>query len=216
MKSDIELKKDVEAELQWDPQINAATVGVEVKDGIVTLEGKVRSYAEKFAAERAAQRIQGVKGIALELHVSVPGSSRRDDADIAKAARDALHWNSLVPDERIKVLVEDGFVTLSGEVEWLYEKTASEAAVRPLTAVRAVINNIVVKPKAKPENVKEKIEAALRRMAESEIKNVQVSVDGGKVTLDGRVHSYHERQLVEGAAWAAPGVFSVVDHLRIG
>lgn len=216
MKTDMQLKKDVLAELEWDPAIaNAAAIGVEVVDGIVTLAGHLNSYSEKLAAERAVERVAGVKGIALDIDISLPGASRHTDTDIATAAADALLWDSLVPKDRVKIVVEDGWITLSGDVSWNYEKSAAESAVRKLRAIRGVINNIHLQPAISPENVKVKIEAALQRAAHLDTKGIEVSVVGGKVTLDGTVHSRLERRLAVDAAWAAPGVTTVLDRLLI-
>lgn len=215
MKTDSQLKKDVLAELEWDPAINATEIGVEVKDGVVTLAGHLASYAEKFAAEHAVQRVAGVKAIAMEIDIRIPGASRRTDAEIGSAASDALYWNAMVPNERVKVKVEDAWITLTGEVDWEFQRAAAESAVRYLTSVRGVSNLIRIKTKASQANVKTKIEAALSRAARHDADAIKVSVDGGKVTLKGKVHSYAERQMIADATWSAPGVSSVIDEIAI-
>lgn len=215
MKSDAQIKHDVEAELDWEPAVNAPTIGVEVRDGIVTLAGHVRSYVEKLAAEKAAQCVAGVLGVAVELDVHIPGLSAKTDAEIAKAARDALHWHTVVPDQQIKVRVEDGFVMLTGELEWGYQRQAAENAVRNLTGIRGVTNQIRLVPTLKTSDIQTKIESALRRNAAVDAKSIRVAVKDGTVTLDGSLHSLAERRLVEDAVWAAPGVEAVVDHLQV-
>lgn len=215
MKSDTQLRKDVEAELEWDPAIRANEVGVAVKDGVVTLSGHLDSYAQKRAAERAAQRVEGVRAVAAELDVRLPLAARRSDSDIAAAAQNALHWHALVPHERVKVLAENGWVTLSGEVDWDYERQAARKAVQSLTGVTGVSNNIELKPHITPANITALIQGALERQAEREAKNIEVIVSGHTVTLQGKVHSWAERNAVQGAAWSAPGITSVVNHLIV-
>ena len=215
MSTDRQLQQDVIAELGWDASINASRVGVEVKGGIVTLSGHVESYAQKWAAERAAQRVSGVKGVAVELEVTLPGSNQRTDADIARAASNALEWNVLIPKDSIKVMVEDGHLTLSGEAEWAYVRNAAEASVRGLLGVKSVINLVKISTKITPADVKTKIEAALQRRAHLDAKGITIDVDHGTVTLNGKVDSLSERVTVENAAWNAPGVQKVVDHLVV-
>lgn len=215
MKTDAQLKQDVAAELEWDPLIDAARIGVEVKGGVVTLAGHLDSYPQKLAAERAAQRVAGVKAVAVEIDVRIPGSSQRTDGDIASAASDALRWNALVPGDRVQLKVEDGWITLGGELDWAYQRSAAETAVRDLVGVRGVFNRIELKPKVSAANVKTKIEAALQRAAHFDADAITVNVEGGKVVLKGRVHSHAERRIVEDATWAAPGVTSVVDQILI-
>ena len=165
MKSDRELQIDVLDELRWEPGVKATDIGATVKDGVVTLEGTVDSYAEKWAAEKAVKRLPGVKALAVELQVKLPGSSERTDADIAKTAETVLKWDVLVPRDRIKVTVEKGFLTLEGEVDRQFQRSAAERAVHHLTGVKGVSNQITIKPKVAPTEVKEKIEAALKRNA---------------------------------------------------
>jgi osmotically-inducible protein OsmY len=215
MKNDLELQRDVFDELKWEPAVHSTDIGVTVKDGVVTLEGVVDSYPEKWAAERAAKRVAGVKALALELEVKLPVFGKHTDADIAKAAEDALEWNVLVPRDRIKVTVEKGFLTLEGEVNWQTERSEAERAVRYLTGVKGVANEITVKPKALPTDVKAKIEAALNRNAILDAQQIKVEADGGKVTLRGTVSSWAERDEAEAAAWAAPGVEEVKDFIAV-
>lgn len=215
MSTDRQLQQNVIAELGWDAAIDASRIGVEAKNGIVTLSGHVESYAQKWAAERAAQRVSGVKGVAVEIDVVLPGSSQRTDADIASAARSALEWNVLVPREAVAVMVEDGHITLSGDVEWAYVRTAAESSVRGLLGVKGVSNLIRIRPQIKPGDVKVKIEAALQRRAHLDARAISVEVDKGTVTLVGTVDSLAERVTVENAVWNAPGVQKVVDNLIV-
>jgi osmotically-inducible protein OsmY len=215
MKTDAQLKKDVLAELEWDAAVDAAHVGVTVKDGVVTLAGHLDSFAEKYATERAVQRVSGVKGVALELDVRPASGAKRTDADIAAAVESALRWHALVPEDRIRVVVEKGWVTLSGEVDWDFQRTHALKAVRPLTGVVGVSNEIGVKPQVTPANVTARIQAALERQAEREARNIEVIVSGHTVTLKGQVHSWAERTAAQGAAWSAPGITQVVNQLRV-
>jgi osmotically-inducible protein OsmY len=214
--TDLELKRAVEAELNWEPMIkSAAAIGVRVKDEVVTLTGPVESYSEKLAAERAALRVARVKAVANHLEVKLPSSSERTDEDIAKAAANALDWTSGIPRDRIKVTVDKGWVTLKGDVDWQYQRTAAEDAVRYLWGVKGAINLIELKPSVSKAVVKQNIEEALKRDAELDAQNIKVDTAGSKVILKGRVHSWFERQEAERVAWYAPGVTQVENNIAV-
>lgn len=213
MKTDKQLQADVIAELGWEPSVHATEIGVEVKEGIVTLAGHVATYAEKWRAEAAAQRVSGVKALAVEIEVKLAGLGQRDDGDIAAAATNMLAWATSVPDGAVKVKVEGGWITLSGTLDWQYQRQAAGDAVRYLAGVKGVSDLIGVKPKARLGVVKADIEAALKRQASRDARDITVRVDGAQVTLAGSVHSFAERQSATNAAWAAPGVHSVVDEM---
>ena len=216
MKTDADLKRDVQAELAWDPAVRSTQIGVAVKDGVVTLTGYLETYAEKYAAERALRRVSGVKAIALELDVRLSPEHRRSDTDIATAAEQALKWNTLVPVERIRITVDKGWISLQGEVEWDYQRRSVEKAIRPLMGVLGISNEITIKPKVTPTDLQARIGDALKRQVEREVKHLDIKVDGSTVTLRGTVNSWHERDAAQGIAWAAPGVRAVINELRIG
>ena len=211
-KSDTQLQQDVLAELKWEPSINAAQIGVEVKDGIVTLAGHVNTYAEKWDAERATQRVPGVKALAVEMDVKLEGMNNRTDADIARSAENVLQWTTYLTKDAVKVKVEKGWITLTGEVEWQYQRQAAAAAIRYLMGVSGVSDQITIKTKVSAPVVKSDIEAALKRRAQQEAHEISVSVHGTDVTLTGKVHSWSERELARNTAWGTPGVRSVVDN----
>jgi osmotically-inducible protein OsmY len=215
MKTDAQLQFDVNEELNWDPSIHAEDIGVTVHDGVVTLTGHVNTFAEKWEAERASQRVAGVKALAVEVDVILPGSSVRNDADIARSAENVLEWNSYVPRSRVKVLVEDGIVTLSGEVARDYQRRAATDSVRTLMGVRGVTNQMTLPSATPSDTVKTDIEAALRRRVPEDAKYISVDVNGGDVTLTGTVHCWSERDEARHSAWGTAGVHSVKDRLTI-
>jgi osmotically-inducible protein OsmY len=215
MKTDRQIQKDVMDELAFDPSVTSENIGVSVKDWVVTLNGYVPSYGEKYAAEKAAFRVAGVKAVAEEINVKLPGSSIKTDADIAKAAADALEWRSNIP-STVQISVEDGQVILRGKVEWAYQREAATDAVRYLNGVVGVTNHISVRPRVRPDDIKERIEKALVRSAEEDAKKIRVEASDGKVVLSGTVHSRSEFDDAMRAAWAVPGVTSVDNRLSIG
>jgi osmotically-inducible protein OsmY len=217
MISDNQLQRDVQDELRDEPSVDASQIGVAARGGIVTLTGSVPSYAEKLAAEEATKRVYGVSGVADEIQVRLGDGSVRDDTDIAKAALQALRWNTLVPDEQIQVTVDKGWVTLEGALDWQYQRAAAESAVRALTGVKGVINSVRIKPRAlvKPADVKQKIFEAFRRNAELEARRIGVDAREGKVVLHGNVHDWAEAAEAQRAAWSVPGVAEVENRLFV-
>ncbi len=215
MKSDIQVQRDVLDELRFDPSLDANDVGVTVHEGVVTLAGKIDSYAEKDAAERTAHRVAGVRAVANELEVVIPGMHRRTDTDIAAVAVDALAWNHNVPADKVTLTVRNGWVTLEGEVSWQFQREAAFNTVAHLRGVRGVTNAIAVRPTVTPQQVKQKIESALQRRASRDAGQVKVETVGGKVILRGTVRTWAEREDAERAAWSAPGVNSVESYLEV-
>jgi osmotically-inducible protein OsmY len=215
MKDDLKLQQRVIDELEFEPQVDAAHIGVSVRSQIVTLSGHVGSYMEKFAAERAVRRVKGVAGIAQELEVRLPSEAKTSDDEIAARAVKILNWDALVPHGRITVKVEHGIVTLSGEVEWDHQRAEAVYDVRKLNGVTAIINDIVVRPRADAQDVRNTIKAALERNAAIEAQNVTIAVSGGKVTLGGKVNAWTEREAIERAAWSTPGVTEVEDEMEL-
>lgn len=215
MKTDTQLQQDVMAELKWEPAVHASQIGVEVKDGVVTLAGEVSSYSEKWNAERAAQRVNGVNALAVEMTVKLSELGLRTDADIAQSAKNILSWTSPLPADAINVMVEGGWLTLSGEVEWQYQRQAATDSVRNLVGVTGVSNQIAIKPSASATIIKSDIEAALKRQAALEAKTIAVEVKGADVTLTGTVHSWDERELARRSAWGSSGVRNVVDNMLL-
>ena len=215
MKTDAQLKKDVLAELNWEPSVNATKIGVEVSDGVVTLAGHVDSYGEKWHAERAAQRVGGVKALAVEMDVTIPGSAERTDTDIAHSAEQALQWVSYIPKDAIKIQVEKGWITLSGKVDWDYQRQNASSALRYLVGVKGVTDNVELKSRTSSTGVRAGIEAALKRYSDAEGQDISVDVQDGDVTLTGTVHSLWARELARESAWNSPGVRHVIDNLNV-
>lgn len=209
------VKRLVEDELQFQPSVDAAHIGVSVDEGIVHLSGRVSSFAQKSAVESAVKRVKGVRGYVEDLIVQPHGDIYSDDA-IAIQAANALEWDALLPKDAIKVKVEGGWVCLSGDVEWAYQRIAAEGGVRRLHGVRGVTNLIMIKPRMAADDIKQRIEQALERQADLEAKRITITVEDGKVRLDGKVRAWRERDVIERAAWAAPGVTAVEDHVTVG
>jgi osmotically-inducible protein OsmY len=215
MKTDKEIRSDVESELQWDPSIDDRRIGVAVSNGVVTLTGDVSHYSGRWVAEDIVKRVSGVRAIANDLQVKIPASGMRTDTEIAEAVANWLQWNVSLSDTQIKPVVKDGWVTLSGEVSWGYQKVAAESAVKHLMGVKGVTNGINVKPTVKATDVKQKIEDAFKRQAILDAKDIEVNVDAATVILKGHVHSWQEREDASRAAWAAPGVIAVENRLSV-
>lgn len=215
MKTDTRLRHDVLDELQWDPGVDANQIGVTAKEGVVTLNGMVKTFGEKLAAEHAAKRVYGVRAVANDIQVRVPGSLERTDQEIAEAALHVLKWDAFVPDDRVTVTVRDGHIFLEGTVESPYDKDAAGWAVRNLVGVKEVVNSIVVKPQASPVEIQERIESALRRSAELDARRISVDVHDGKVVLRGHVNSWAEEEKAAQAARAAPGVTEVDNQITV-
>lgn len=215
MSSDMQLKKHVEDELSWEPGVNAAAIGVAVKDAVVTLTGHVATFAEKRTAEQAVLRIHGVRALANELEVRFLAGSEQNDEDIALKAASALLWHSLIPKDRVKLQVSNGFITLEGTVDWQYQREAAESAVENLLGVKGVFNTVTVQPSQLRAEVQAEIEAALKRNAEIEVRYISVSVLGNGVILSGETDSVVKKVAAERAAWRAPGVTWVENNIRV-
>lgn len=215
MKSDSQIQKDVMDQLKWEPFLNATEIGVAVKNGIVTLSGKVDSYAKKIAADRAAKRVAGVKAIAEDVQIGVSPAFKKTDTELAEAVLNALTWHTAVQEEKIKIKVEDAIVTLEGEVEWEYQRTNAGNAVKNLTGVRDVYNFITVKPGLTGSDIQQKIKAAFQRSATIDSGKVTAEVHGSSVTLHGTVRSFAEKEDAENAAWFAPGITNVTNLLEV-
>lgn len=213
--NDLSLRKCILEELEFQPEIDAANIGVSVEDGVVTLTGHVKSYAQKVSAERAVKRVRGVRALAEEIEVRLERNAGTADDTIASRALKIIHWSSDVPEGDIKVIVQGGRITLEGEVDWQYQKETVERSVRKLTGVTAVNNRLTLRPRLDVFDIQQRIEAALKRNAEVEAKDIRVKVEGDVVTLEGRVHLWRERQIAERAAWSMPGVSRVDDHLLL-
>jgi osmotically-inducible protein OsmY len=215
MKTDTQLQQDILDELQWKPGLDAAAIGVTADSGVVTLTGQVPSLSQKWEAEDAAKRVAGVQAVANDIKVDLD-TDARTDADIARAALNALEWNVDVPDKRLQVSVSDGWVKLEGEVDWQYQRAGAERAVRYLSGVKGVTNLISIKPAVTPKEIKTKIEQAFKRSAALDAQKINVETQGHTVILRGNVRTWGEREEAERAAWAAPGVTTVEDHLLVG
>ena len=215
MKTDADIRRDVESKLQWDPSVDNKQIGVIVNDGVLTLTGEVCHFAGKWAAEDITKRVSGVRAIANEIHVKIPLSGARSDTDIAEAAANALRWHVATGSAQVKPVVIDGWVTLSGTVPLGYQRTAAESAMRNLMGVKGVINDITVTSAIKVADVKQKIEDAFKRHALLDAKDIEVKVNSSTVTLQGHVHTWQEHADAAHAAWAAPGVANVENRLVI-
>ena len=215
MKSDSRLQQDVMDELQWEPRVHHANIGVAAKDGVITLSGFVGSYAEKISAEKAARRVKGVRGLAEEIEVRLDSDAKTADPEIAKRIADMFDWSAMVPKNKIGVKVEHGWVTLTGTVDGHFQrKSASDLASR-ISGVRGVSNHIEVRAAASPSDIRERIMAAFRRNADLDASTITVAADGNTVRLGGKVHAWYERRIAERAAWAAPGVNRVEDNIIV-
>lgn len=212
---DLTLRDNVLNELEFEPSVNAAHIGIAADNGVVTLTGHVGSFAEKLMAERVVQRVKGVRAIAQEIEVRLPSDQKTSDDDIAQRALKIIEWDTTIPNGKIQIKVQKGWVTLTGEVPWYFQSTAAESAVRKLSGVIGITNDITIKPSVQAGDIKHRIEDALKRNAEFEANQIRVLVSGGRVTLEGKVKAWHERLLAERAAWAAPGVNIVEDHLAV-
>ena len=215
MRSDSEIERDVKEELQWDPDLDATDIAVSAKKGVVTLTGFVRSYTDKYEAEAAAKRVAGVAGVANDIEVRMPSVDERPDPEIARDAVAAIKSQLPISSEHIKVVVKYGWVTLEGQVEWQYQRSTAETAVRRIKGVKGVSNLIQLKPRAAPAEIKKKIQEAFKRNAEVDANRIMVETNGGEVILKGTVRSWIEREEAERVAWSAPGVTKVEDHIIV-
>jgi osmotically-inducible protein OsmY len=218
MKTDEQLQTDVLTELRWDPRVHGNEIGVIAKDGAITLTGIVHTYSEKLSAERAAKRVKGVRAIAEDIEVKMPADSRTTDAGIAEQIAQILRWNSTFRDTDIQAEVRNGYVTMTGEVNWSYERQAAANRIEELQGIAGIFNHIKIReqaPSVAPRDVQRQITGALHRHANIEASKVRVSVAEGKVTLDGTIDTFCERDLIEDAVWATAGVKQVEDNLTV-
>jgi osmotically-inducible protein OsmY len=215
VKDDQKVQRDVMDQMKWDIGDYSTQIGVAVKDGVVTLSGHVPSFWAKWAAERAVKRVLGVRAVAEEIEVRLPGSDQRTDTDLARAAENMLDWNTLVPKNRVTIMVEDGTITLEGAVDSWSQKVAAEKAINSLTGVKAINNRIKVKPVVEPKEVERDIENAFTRHAQLDARRITVECHGDRVVLSGSVHTWAEREEAQEAAWAAPGVASVENNITV-
>jgi osmotically-inducible protein OsmY len=216
MKTDSEIQKDVMDELKWQPFLISSSIGVAVKNGIVTLSGTVDTFSKKIDAERAAKKVVGVRAIAEDIQIGVSPLYRQTDTEIAEAVLNALKWHSAIPQDQIKIKVEDGVVTVEGALEWEYQRAGAKTAIQNLNGVRSVVNQIALKPRLSPYELEQKISAAFHRSAGIDASKVHAGINGNTITLTGKVRSLAESEDAENAAWSAPGVFHVKNNLIIG
>jgi osmotically-inducible protein OsmY len=215
MRTDADIRRDVESELQWDPSIDDSTIGVIVRDGVVTLTGEVGHFSSKYTAEDATKRVKGVRAIANDIQIKIQGAGRRSDPDIAEAAANALRWDVSTGGAQIQPVVKDGHVTLSGQVQWGFQKISAETAIRKLVGVKGITNDIVVNTAVKATAVKQTIEDAFKRYASQDSNGIDVKVENSTVTLKGHVRTWQEREDAARAAWAIPGVVNVENQLYL-
>ena len=215
MKSDSEIERDVREELKWEPHLDAADIAVAVKNGVVTLAGFTKSYTDRLEAELAAKRVAGVHAVANDIEVRLPAIDQRPDPDIARDAVVALKSELPISHDRIKIIVKDGWITLEGAVEWQYQKTTAETAVRRVKGVKGVTSVIAVKPKVEPSELQRKIMEAFKRNAEVDANRITVEAHGSEVILKGTVRSWIEREEAERVAWSAPGITRVEDRIVV-
>jgi osmotically-inducible protein OsmY len=215
MSSDMQIRDNVETELDWDARVDSRQIGVAVKDGIATLTGHVDSYVQRRAAEEATQSVAGVKAVANEITIDLPFDGKRTDAEIARAGVDALAMNVSVPSNTVKIAVHDGWISLEGQVSTWYQKSVAENALIHMRGVKGITNLITIRPQPSVRDVEHKITAALHRRAQLDANNIHVSAIDGTVTLEGEVDSWSERSEAEFAAWQAPGVAKVIDNLAV-
>jgi osmotically-inducible protein OsmY len=215
MKTDNQIQRDVMDELGWEPILESSRIGVAVHHGVVTLSGSLNNYLKKVTAEKAARRVKDVKGVAMDIEVRLGNEDQRTDTEIAEAAVNALRWNNAVPDDKIQVKVDNGWVTLTGDVKWQYQRRAAEDVVHSLTGIRGITNLIRMVPPVNTVLVRDSIRRALERNADVEASRIDIETNGNQVILKGKVHSWNERTIVENAAWSSPGVTAVQDDLLI-